>query len=368
LRYIASNVEKMCQTGNCQKCQNISRSVTADAAVVSSARPAEGQGQGQGQGQKKFRSQSKSAVQDAAVHDTGLGDKVVDASAQADDWLSYLLLVLVVAVTVFSFPREVFEGVSLQKVWYFGWITAVSTGLGVVPFYFVGAPNKAFMGLANGCAAGMMVAASGSLMWEGVTFDEVSGFFGYHSLFRALIGLALGVSFILATKTILEKYEDIKFGAIEGAGAQKIMLIVFVMTLHSMTEGIGIGVSFGGRSGAQLGQLISLSLALHNVPEGLAVALVLTSRGVPKIRTALWCIFTSLPQPVMAIPAFMFVERFLPILPVGLGFASGAMLYVAVFELFAEAVEDTSMLVACSCAAASFSVMIFAQEMVKMAL
>jgi hypothetical protein len=35
---------------------------------------------------------------------------------------------------------------------------------------------------------------------------------------------------------------------------------IFVMTLHSVSEGIGIGVSFGGKSGSQLGQFISLSL------------------------------------------------------------------------------------------------------------
>ena len=135
--------------------------------------------------------------------------------------------------------------------------------------------------------------------------------------------------------------------------------------------------------------MISLSLALHNVPEGLAVALVLTSRGVPKIRSgnnpiryhriyilcliyllsftlaALWCIFTSIPQPLMAIPAFLFVERFLPVLPAGLGFASGAMLYVAIFELFCEAIEDTSLLTSGAVSVLAFTVMMFAQEIVK---
>jgi zinc transporter ZupT len=214
----------------------------------------------------------------------------------------------------------------------------------------------------------MMIAASASLVYEGVMFNEVAGFFGYHSLFRVVAGFVLGSVFILWTKKVLDQHEDIKFGSIEGAGAQKMLLIVFVMTLHSLTEGIGIGVSFGGQTGSQLGQLISLSLALHNVPEGLAVALVLTSRGMPKIKTALWCVFTSLPQPLMAIPAYLFVERFLAILPAGLGFASGAMLYVAIFELFMEAAEDTSITVSAVTSVASFLVMIAAQELVKVVL
>ena len=75
-----------------------------------------------------------------------------------------------------------------------------------------------------------------------------------------------------------------------GLNARKALLIMGVMTLHSFSEGIGIGVSFGGHGGESRGLLISTSLAIHNVPEGLAVSLVLVPKGLAFIHAFIWSI------------------------------------------------------------------------------
>jgi zinc transporter ZupT len=124
------------------------------------------------------------------------------------------------------------------------------------------------------------------------------------------------------------------------------LLIVGVMTVHSFAEGIGVGVSYGG--GSSFGTFIAIAIAVHNIPEGIAISLVLIPRGVSVWKAAGWSIFSSLPQPIMAVPAFLFVLVFRPFLPVGLGLAAGAMFYMVFTELLPEAFEDVSRPVALS--------------------
>ena len=210
-------------------------------------------------------------------------------------------------------------------------LTAVATGLGAVPFAFAKHPTRRWLGASNAVAAGLMLAASFGLLYEGVNYD----------LFRTLAGALLGLGFIVAARRLLRQDEHpAVFAGMGGLDARKGLLIVGVMTVHSFTEGISIGVSFGG--GQALGLFISVALAVHNIPEGLAISLVLVPRGVSVARAAWWSVFSSLPQPLMAVPAFLFVELFRPLLPYGLGFAAGAMIWMVFSELVPDALEEAS--------------------------
>jgi zinc transporter ZupT len=116
------------------------------------------------------------------------------------------------------------------------------------------------------------------------------------------------------------------------------LLIVTVMTVHSFAEGAAVGVSFGG--GESLATAITIAIAVHNIPEGLAISAVMRPRGASLAACIGWSIFSSLPQPITAVPAFMFVEQFSSVLPYGLGFAAGAMVFMVLVELLPEAYEQ----------------------------
>jgi zinc transporter ZupT len=136
----------------------------------------------------------------------------------------------------------------------------------------------------------------------------------------------------------------------------KALLIVAVMTVHSVAEGVGVGAAFGG--GETLGILIAIAIAVHNVPEGLAISLVLVPRGTSVRAAAGWSIFSSLPQPLLAVPAFLFVDTFQGVLPAALGFAAGAMAWMVARELLPEALEQASLRVVAGTAIASFAAML----------
>ena len=219
---------------------------------------------------------------------------------------------------------------SILSVFVYALLTAVATGLGALPFLFSRKLSKVWMARSTAMAAGLMLSASFSLVQEGIEYEGAA--------MRTIIGVLLGLGFITCSEKLVKRMGPLSLVDLKGSDAKRAVLIFAVMTFHSAAEGIGLGVSFGG--GEALGMYITFALALHNVPEGLAISLAIVPKGTSIQKAAGYSILSSLPQPLLAVPAFLFVGAFEPILPVGLGFAAGAMLWMCFAELLPGAFKD----------------------------
>jgi len=194
-----------------------------------------------------------------------------------------------------------------------------------------------------------MLAASVGLIWQGARI----GAWGVG------IGMLAGAIFIRGFRGLIGHRDDLSLGRLAGADALKALVIIGVMTVHSAAEGVGVGVSYG--DGQRLGLLITIAIAAHNVPEGLAISLVLVPRGARVRSAAWWSVFSSLPQPLLAPFAFLFVETFRSFLPIGLGFAAGAMVWMVWSELLPEAVQQARRRDLVLAGSVSFAMMLGAQ-------
>ncbi len=237
----------------------------------------------------------------------------------------------------------------MYEVLIYSLITAVCTGLWAIPFFFSKKISQRTLANMNAIAAALMIAASFWLIYQWLDSRHLmesrnmrdvpeSVFWVPFVLLWVSLWVIVWLVFIIRCERRLQKYDNLTIDLLKWANAKKALLIVGVMTLHSFTEGVAIWVSFWPWEAFWI--YIALALALHNIPEWLAISAVMVPRWVSPWHAALWSIFSSLPQPLMAIPAFLFVDWFSPFLPIGLGFAAWAMLRMSFAELLPEAYHE----------------------------
>lgn len=114
----------------------------------------------------------------------------------------------------------------------------------------------------------------------------------------------------------------------------RIMLFVMAIALHKLPEGIAAGVSMNGDGVASWS--VSAGIALQNVPEGMVVIAPLLLAGVTRLRTLLISLAIGILEIIGVWIGYGMGMASAHFLPVMLGFAGGAMLYVTSDEMIPE--------------------------------
>jgi ZIP family zinc transporter len=204
--------------------------------------------------------------------------------------------------------------------------TALATGLGAIPVFFLGRRAAELTPFLLGLAAGVMGVSAVAGLLIPATEEGSTG--------AVVVGLAVGLGFLVLVRRRLSP--DAGFMGRSGPGARTSALVFLVLVVHSLPEGLAIGTAFASdRAGLSL--FVILAIAIQNIPEGTSVAIPMEEAGFSRARQFWAAVGTSAPQPVGAVIAFVAVEQVGGLLPFSFAFAAGAMLALIAVELLPQA-------------------------------
>ncbi len=222
------------------------------------------------------------------------------------------------------------------------------TAMGAATVAFFKSPNPKIMNLMLGFTSGVMIAASfWSLLQPAIERAEFSS--ELPAWFVATLGFLFGALFMWGSDKIVS-FSRRKADSIQGKPNERlnrIIMLIFSITLHNIPEGLAVGVAFGALKNnaytteSLMGAIaIALGIGLQNFPEGAAVSIPLRREGYSRKKSFLIGQASGMVEPIAGIIGAVMVVSIEIILPYALSFAAGAMILVAVHELIPECQQN----------------------------
>ena len=211
-------------------------------------------------------------------------------------------------------------------------IAGILTFVGALPVIFVRTISDRLLDSLLGFAAGIMLAATSfSLIIPSIS--AAGG--GLSGVTICSLGFLLGGLVILSAEHIIPHRHFIKGDEGPHSSLRRVWLFVFAITIHNFPEGLAVGVGFGDGH-LQAGIKIATAIGLQNMPEGLAVAVALLREKYSLSFTLVIVLLSGLIEPIGGVLGISIVTFAKVLLPWGLAFAAGAMLWVISHEIIPE--------------------------------
>jgi ZIP family zinc transporter len=221
-------------------------------------------------------------------------------------------------------------------------VAGLGTGLGALPVFLRARWSEDAQRLMLAVAGGMMLGATFfSLLTPALAQAREHGASSLGAVGVVGAGVALGALALFGAHAALPHAHFMK-GA-EGGAARthlgRYTLVVLAIALHNFPEGLSVGVAYGEGAGAT-GYAVTLGIAAQNLPEGLAVAAALIADGSSRARAFAIAALTGFVEPIGGLVGALAMSLSAALLPWGLAFAAGAMLFVVSGEVIPETHAD----------------------------
>lgn len=221
-----------------------------------------------------------------------------------------------------------------------GSVAALATALGTLPVLLSQRPSDKVQDGLFGFGAGVMLAACAfSLILPGLDAARAAQLLGGSAWAAGAIvgsGILMGAAALLLMERVLPHAHVIQ--GREGANSRprrRVWLFVFAIALHNLPEGVAIGLSYAGSESLR-DNALAIGIAIQDMPEGLVVAAALLAAGYRRSAAMALGMASGLIEPVGAVLGATAIGHAMLLLPWGLGFAAGAMLFVISHEIIPE--------------------------------
>lgn len=213
-------------------------------------------------------------------------------------------------------------------------LAGLATGLGALPALFFKEVKQKTLYIMLGGAAGVMLAATAfSLVVPGIQYGNQ--IWPGKGIFVVAAGMLVGALFLELADRLIPHHHFTQQDQNLSSSLRKIWLFIIAITLHNFPEGMAVGVSFGAGDWHN-GLAIATAVGFQNIPEGLAVALPLVGLGYSRKQALFVATLTGLVEPIGGFLGVASVTVFFPLLPIGMSFAAGAMLFVIADDIIPE--------------------------------
>ena len=265
------------------------------------------------------------------------------AELTAREWLGLVIVAAGVLILASEFWRYVTARPVVWNAFLGGSVAAVATALGTVPVMFSQRLSERVQDTLFGFGAGVMLAACAfSLIIPGLEAAKAQNLAGGSPWAAgSVIGLSilLGGAVLMLMDKLLPHEHFIKGReGMDGEAVRKLRrtwLFVFAIALHNLPEGLALGVGYAGNDGLR-GNALATGIAIQDVPEGLVVAVALLAAGYKRWIAVGLGMASGLVEPLGAVLGASIIGWSAALLPWGLGFAAGAMLFVISHEIIPE--------------------------------